>query len=171
MGAVRVLALDPGDHVGWARADVADDGAWSNLRHGIADLKPMAMAVDHALSDGITTKYDVVVCEEWRLYAHMAKHMVGSEIPSAQFVGMVKLSCWKSGIPLVMQSARQVNSNQPGVLAPAEASMKRLRPELFELVTQPGAHDDLHDMVAIKHLWLFTVKNYPVEGELHARAS
>lgn len=160
---MRVLALDPGDRVGWARVDIGDGGGWVALRHGISALKSMAMAVDRAVGDGITTEYDVVVCEEWRLYKHLANALVGSEIPSAQFIGMVKLSCWKSGVPLVMQSARQVNSNKPGVLSPAEASMKRLRPELFELVTQPGAHDDLHDMVAIKHLWLYTFKNFPVE--------
>lgn len=171
----RVLALDPGDKVGWARADIHDDGTWTRFRHGILQLKPAALAVDSALTKPPSSaswpgthlpEYDVVVCEDWRLYAHMAKHLVGSEIPSAQFIGMVKLACWKSGVPLVMQFARQVNSNKPEILAPAEATMKRLRPDLFELVTQPGAHDDLHDMVAIKHLWLYTVKNFPVEVTL-----
>lgn len=174
----RVLALDPGDRVGWARVDIDDDGSWSNLRHGISELKPTALKVDQALTYQIVPSawapgqgpscddppcYDVVICEDWRLYAHQAKHMVGSEIPSAQFIGMVKLACWKSGVPLVMQFAKTVNSNRPGVLSPAESSMKRIRPELFELVMQPGAHDNLHDMVAIKHLWAFTFKNYPVE--------
>lgn len=165
---MKVLALDPGDRVGWARADIAEDGSWSDLRHGIAELKPMAFKVDKTVG---ACAYDAVVCEEWRLYSHMARHMVGSEIPSAQFIGMVKLACWKSGTPLVMQFARQVNSNRPGVLSPAEASMKRLRPELFEMVMQPGAHDDLHDMVAIKHLWAYTVKRFPVEVSDVGRAA
>lgn len=164
----RVLALDPGDKVGWARADIADDGTWTDFRHGITELKACAMRVHNALNvwegDGWgRCQYDVVVMERWALYAHMAKALVGSEIPSAQFIGMVKLSCWLAGVPCVMQNARDVNSNTPGRLAPAEASMKKLRPELFELVTQPGAHDDLHDMVAIKHLWLHCFRNYPVK--------
>src|SRR5690242_8713487 len=147
----RVLALDPGDRVGWARADIADDGTWSNLQHGIEDLKPMALRVNSALVPEYIYDedcgrvlcgppgYDVVVCERWALYPTHAKVMIGSEIPSAQFIGMVKLSCWLAGVPLVMQGAAKVNSNKPGALAPAEKSMKKLRPELFELVTQPIA--------------------------------
>lgn len=170
----RVLALDPGDRVGWARVDIDEEtGEWSNLRHGITELKPMALAVDRALAVGDGWEqadddlnaigYDVVVCEEWKLYASHAKTMIGSEIPSAQFIGMVKLACWKAGVPLVMQGARLVNSNRPGVLAPAEASMRKLRPELYEFVMQPGAHDDQHDLVAIKHLWAYTFAKFPVE--------
>lgn len=173
----RVLALDPGDRVGWARADIADDGTWTDLRHGITPLKQMALSVhkallpepwfDHCTEERVdeASAYDVVVMERWALFKHMAVALTGSEIPSAQFVGMVKQSCWLAGVPLVMQNPRDVNSNRAGVLAPAEASMKKLRPELFEVVTQPGAHDDLHDMVAIKHMWLYTFKNYPVKAE------
>jgi len=167
----RVLALDPGDKVGWARADIADDGTWSNLRHGITPLKQMALKFADTmdvvagpngwdLDRGPLPEYDVVICERWALFKHMAVALTGSEIPSAQFVGMVKLCCWLSGVPCVMQNPRDVNSNKAGTLAPAEASMRKLRPELFELVTQPGAHDDLHDMVAIKHLFLYTFRNY-----------
>lgn len=159
----RILALDPGDKVGWARADVHDDGTWTDLRHGITPLKPMALKVHQAMGVGpcsLTRSYDLIIVERWALYSHMAKTLIGSEIPSAQFIGMVKLSCWLAGVPIVMQAAAKVNSNKPGVLAPAEASMKKLRPELFELVTQPGAHDDLHDMVAIKHLFAWTFDNY-----------
>lgn len=167
----RVIALDPGDKVGWARADIADDGTWTDFRHGITELKACAIKVADALDihagcayndwddSPPNPDYDVVVMERWALYAHMAKALVGSEIPSAQFIGMVKLSCWLAGVPCVMQNARDVNSNTPGRLAPAEASMKKLRPELFELVTQPIAHDDGHDLVAVKHLFLWTFRN------------
>ncbi|MGZ6570493.1 MAG: hypothetical protein ACXVHB_05810 [Solirubrobacteraceae bacterium] len=163
----RVLALDPGDKVGWARADIHDDGTWENVRHGITPLKPMALAVHRSLVPPSplrpVAEYDAVVMERWALYAHKAKAMIGSEIPSAQFIGMVKMSCWLAGVPCVMQNAAKVNSNRSDVLAPAEASMKKLRPELFELVTQPGAHDDQHDLVALKHLWAYTFDNYPVK--------
>lgn len=155
----RVLALDPGDRVGCASATITPDGEWKVLAHWIDDLKPCALRVHHDLQGGM---YDVVVCERWALYATHAKVMIGSEIPSAQFIGMVKLSCWLAGVPIMMQAAAKVNSNKPGVLAPAEKSMQKLRPELFELVTQPIAHDDGHDLVAVKHLWAHTFDNYPV---------
>lgn len=167
----RVLALDPGDRVGWASADIQADGTWLDLKHGIKDLKAMAFEVYHTTVEQpvrmVNNRVEnvgaqVIVCERWALYAAKAREMVGSEIPSAQFIGMVKLSAWLANVPVVMQPASRVNSNVPGKLAPAEASMKRLRPALFELVTQPIAHDDGHDLVAIKHLWAYTFDNYPV---------
>ena len=171
----RVLALDPGDRVGWAAAHVHDDGTWTELRHGIEDLKAMALCVHRDLNDPgpmpDLPQYDVVVCERWALYATHAKVMIGSEIPSAQFIGMVKLSCWLAGVPLVMQGAAKVNSNKPGVLSPVERMMKKLRPELFERVTQPVAHDDGHDLVAIKHLFGWTVDNYDLRPPKNAGAS
>jgi len=170
----RILALDPGDRVGWASAEVHDDGTWTSLRHGIEDLKACALEVHYALghelryagvAGNLPRDLDLIVMERWALYATHAKKLVGSEIPSAQFIGAVKLSCWLAGVPCVMQGAAKVNSNKPGVLAPAEASMKKLRPELFEFVTQPIAHDDGHDLVAIKHAWQWTFENYPVKPE------
>lgn len=168
----RVLALDPGDRVGWAAADIHDNGEWDAVDHGIAELKVMATAVVAPAMDLHVGKseydfrpdYDVVVCERWKLYKHKALALAGSEIPSAQFIGMVKLSCWLAGVPLIMQDPRDVNSNDPSVLAPAEASMQKLRPELFEQVMRPIAHNEGHDLVALKHLWLYTFRNYPVEA-------
>ena len=160
----RVLALDPGDKVGWARADIDAKGRWSNMDHGIEYLKPMALQVHNQLAymPSAHPDYDIVICERWALYKHKAKEMVGSEIPSAQFIGMIKLSCWLAGVPLIMQDARDVNSHDPDRPAVAEASMKHFRPALSEMVTQPIAHDEGHDLVALKHLWLYTFKNYPV---------
>lgn len=161
---MRVLALDPGDRVGWASADIADDGTWENLQHGILDLKECALEVHYSVTGHIPLDWgvkgnipediDLVVCERWALYAHKAKEMIGSEIPSVQFIGMVKLSCWLANVPLVMQPASKHVF--------AERSMRKLRPELYEYVMQPIAHDDGHDLVAIKHLWAYTFDNYDV---------
>lgn len=161
----RVLALDPGDRVGWASATIDHDGTWSESDHGIMELKPAALTIYRALM-GMPgyTPHDAVVIERWKLYKHKALALAGSEIPSAQFIGMVKLSCWLAGAPLVMQDPRDVNSNDPSVLSPAEASMQKLRPELFEQVMQPIAHNEGHDLIALKHLWLYTFRNYPVEA-------
>lgn len=153
---MRVLALDPGDRVGWARADVdPSSGTWDDFRHGITPLKDMAIAVMTNVVD-----YDVVVCEDWRLYPQQAKTMIGSSFPSVQFIGMMKLSIWTDpGARLVMQGA--------AIKTTADKTMKVLRPELYELVTKPIAHDDGHDLDAIRHLWFYTYRNTKI-GEANA---
>lgn len=163
---MRVLALDPGEKVGWARADVSPTGAWSDVRHGITPLRDMAIAVHKALCepyiDGtpdthlsrgnqtieMANDYDVVVCEDWRLYPHMAQQFVGSSFPSVKFIGAVELACWVSGTKLVKQGA--------AVKKPALAMMAKFDPTLHAKVTRSGAHDDLHDMDALIHMWRYT---------------
>lgn len=103
-----------------------------------------------ALFEGIRP-YDVVVCESWRLYPHMAQQFAGSSFPSVQFIGAVQLVCWLSDAKLVMQGAR--------IKTMANKTMRKLRPELYEQVTRPAAHDDAHDMDALRHLWHWTFVN------------
>lgn len=154
----RVLALDPGERVGWARADVAADGTWKNTTYGITGLRDMAIKVAAVLiPDSHMSAYDVVVCEDWRLYATHAKQMVGSSFPSVKFIGAVQLCCWLSGTKLKLQGAREISPD-----APAMKAMASLRPELHELCFAPGRHDDNHHQDALAHLWAYTFKNKEV---------
>ena len=141
---LRILALDPGERVGWARAVVAPDGSWSELRHGITPLKDMALAVSKA-------DYDVIVCEDWRLRPATARNFIGSSFPSVQFIGMVRLCCWLSNTKLVMQGADTKST--------ADKTMAQLWPAMYEKVSASRAHDDAHDMDAIRHLWFYTYRN------------
>ena len=139
--AMRALALDPGEKVGWARCEVTATGRVSRLVHGITPLKDMAIAL--AKSFG---KYDVVVVETWRLSAVHARKMVGSSLPTVQFVGMVRLLGWlHPDVKVVWQD--------PGTKESARKSMRVLKPEWYEIIDQGGAHDDTHDYDAIMHLW------------------
>lgn len=45
----RILALDPGDRVGWASATIDAQGVWSDVDHGIEYLKPCALWVNEGL--------------------------------------------------------------------------------------------------------------------------
>lgn len=160
---MRVLALDPGERVGWARADIAEDGTWSEFRHGITPLWDMALAVHssllvHGAYDDPRPDYDVVVMEDWRLYPHMAQQFVGSAFPSVQFIGAVRLCCRLSGTKLVMQGA--------SVKKTADKTLQKLRPELHELVTRPIKHDDGHDLDAIRHLWVYAYRNTDITALL-----
>lgn len=160
---MRVLALDPGEKIGWARADVSDAGEWTNVRHSITPLREMAIAVHEAMTkfpvrgpgEPLTkyaSDYDVVVMEDWRLFPEMAKTFVGSNFPSVQFIGAVKLACWVSGTKLVMYGA----STKKHTLAP----MAKLNPELHAKCTSTITHDDGHDQDALIHLWRWTHLHY-----------
>jgi hypothetical protein len=149
---LRVLAIDPGERVGWARADVAPDGEWSDVRHGITAMQPMALKCHLMITQG---SYDLVVMESWTLYPHMAKSMVGSTFPTVQFIGAIKLALWQwPKTKLVTQGAGVIHSREG--LPPAMRAMRKLRPELFELVQTPVAHDDGHDLDALSHLFAYT---------------
>lgn len=156
---MRVLALDPGEKVGYARADVdTATGEWTDFRHGITPLKDMALAVYDALvwHDYTTEmpgepRYDLVIMEDWRLRPVEAKTLIGSSFPSVQFIGMCKMACWLANVPFVMQGA--------SLKVTADKTMKALRPELYDLVTRPVSHDNGHDLDAIRHLWIHTFKN------------
>lgn len=138
---MRVIAIDPGEKVGWARCEVSATGRCTKLVHGITPLKDMALALVKKFD-----QYDVVVVETWRLSAVHAKHLVGSSMPTVQFVGMVRLLGWlHPDVKMVWQD--------PRVKKTAVKTMAKLKPEWHELVTSGGAHDDTHDYDAIMHLW------------------
>lgn len=161
---MRVLALDPGERVGYAAADI-DGLTISNLRHGITELWPMAEAVHRALeyelvptSPGqlgdarMRRDYDVVVCEKWTLYSGMAAKFIGSSFPSVQFIGAVRLSCRLSGTKLVMQPA--------SIKTMADRLLPQHWPEIAEMVLTPRAHDDAHDTDALRHLAYWAWRNH-----------
>lgn len=164
---MRVLALDPGERVGWAYANInPKTGAWEDFAHGILELKPCAMEVYGMCRNGDSWAdipvggVDLIVMEEWALYANKANEMIGSTFPSVQFIGMVKLSAWLGGVPVIMQGARKQNQ--------ARKSMPPRHPDLWKLVEagERRAHDDSHDMSAILHLWAWTFDHTNLEAYL-----
>lgn len=141
---LRVLAIDPGERVGWARGLASPDELQLE-DHGIAELKPFAVKLGSAISE-----YDVVIYETWRLFAGEAKKMVGSDMPTSQLVGMIRLLAWLHNPTLVAQS--------PNIKKTADKSAQGVFKELIE--SEPGTHDDAHDIDAIRHLWYWYRKNY-----------
>lgn len=151
----KVLVLDPGEKVGWARAEVDDLGNWSNVNHGITPLWTMADAIAKAQQvrdDANWANYDVIVCEAWRLYGSHAKTMIGSEFPSVQFIGAVKLVCRLTQTEYVSQPA----SDKKVGLARLEVDY----PDYYELATRAVAHDDGHDQDALMHLAKYSFTKY-----------
>lgn len=143
MADLKVMAFDPGERVGWARATVREDGSWDDLRHGIASLRDMAVAWDAKAHE-----YDVVVIETWRLRADMARQFSGSQFLPVQFIGAAKLPAWREGLRIVTQA--------PAIKKLALKSAPQWLAE--KLATFPKTHDDAHDYDALLHLWQFTFK-------------
>lgn len=93
-----LLALDPGDTTGYA---IFEGGTF--LESGqIPTLSPSAIAdfVEEVAPDR-------VVCESYRIYGHKLREHSGSDVPTLQLIGAVRLVCERSGIPLAFQAAHQ----------------------------------------------------------------
>lgn len=157
----RVLFIDPGEKVGWARADVAENGDWTDLRHGITSWKEFVTAVYgrqlKTFDVFAPPPYDVIGYEVFRLYATHAKALIGSDMQTSQCIGAVRLIAWLSGTKLVSQGANVKKS--------AEASAPPwLTKHLSKL---PKRHDEAHDYDALLHLWHWTFKHHDVDPASH----
>ena len=172
---MRVLALDPGQRVGWARAVVrpmrpsrgyvaeSDVLPSPSLRpmelrvedHGIAALRDAALAVHKAIV--LEDRIDVVVLEKFILTARGAKVLVGDDLQTSQFIGLVRLCCWLNPrVKLVMQPARRDRPYRRSLNCDHPAA----RDILARLEKLPKSHDDSHDGSALQHLWDWFFERY-----------
>lgn len=55
-----------------------------------------------------TTKPDVIILEDYLLYAHKAKQQIGSKMETPQLIGLIKYKCKETNIEIVIQEAREV---------------------------------------------------------------
>lgn len=153
----RLLAIDPGERVGWATAeyvpeteDIGPDRAgFFLLDHGIHSLQPFALKLGKSID-----RYDIVIYETWRLAAGVAKKMVGSDMPTCQLIGMIRYLGWASDIELVDQS--------PSKKKTADKTAEGVFKELIE--REPSVHDDAHDIDAVRHLWYWYWNKYVKEA-------
>ena len=147
MGSVakteRVLAVDPGEKVGWATielhegedfVDAVDDG---RLHHGIQPLKESALWIHE------TSSIDRIVYETWRLRAGKAEEFTGSQFLSVQYIGMVRLCAWIHGAKVVPQS--------PTIKNTADKTAPLCLRDI--IAREPKRHDDAHNVDALRHLW------------------
>lgn len=142
---MKVLAIDPGERVGWATGSLAD-GALDIGDHGITKLWPFAKKLGEVFTD-----YDVVIYETWRLRATMAKKFIGNDFQPVQLIGVVRyLAMLNPQVKLVSQG--------PAIKSTAEKTVPDdLRKRLDAL---PKAHDECHDYDALLHLWHWYWKTY-----------
>jgi hypothetical protein len=92
------LSYDPGITTGWClfrELDLLDAGQFAGL--------------DFVHYQEMESRYKPaqVVCENYRVYAHRAAQHVGSDVPVAQILGVIKYVCLVTGTPLHLQMAFQ----------------------------------------------------------------
>ncbi len=145
---MRLLAIDPGERVGWAHAD-AEARELRFTGHGITTLREMAVALHDRFAD-----YDVVIMESYTIQPDKARAHIGSSVPTLQFIGMVRLMAWLNpGTKLVLQAPRcKSDAMRSMVHAPAD-----LRGFVDRALA--SAHDSGHDGDAAMHLWHYYFKH------------
>lgn len=158
----RVIAIDPGERVGWAHGvmyahgearhpdQVDPDPGCELTGHGITPLKDFAMKFHE-----VAGKYDTVIFEPYRIAAGKFKAHVGSDVPTLQLVGMIRLSCWLN--PKV-----KVVSSGPGNKATGRKYAAAHLPEISQIIEAALAtdHDSGHDGDAVMHLVNYFFKEY-----------
>lgn len=153
----RILAIDPGERVGWARAEAYEDTmAGCHLLdlegHGITPLKDFAVKLYE-----VAGTYDTIIYEPYRiagdkrrLYAH-----IGSDVPTLQLIGMIRLCGWLNpSIKLVSSGTGRKSAGRK--YAAAEL------PEISEKIEAALAtdHDSGHDGDALMHLAAYFLQEY-----------
>lgn len=153
----RILAIDPGESVGWchgvienkARRDSPpEDWQLEVTGHGITPL--MDFAVKFAEVAG---NYDKVIYEIYRIQPGKERQHIGSEVPTLQFIGMVRILGRLSGVPLVRQTTTHRDTGYKR--APEWC------PQIQEIIERlPKSHDDAHDGDALAHLAYYYTQHY-----------
>lgn len=154
---MNVLAIDPGERTGWAVGTVVNPaGPIDKLRplptwlrvedHGISYLRDFALALHRSVV--IEDKYDVVVYENWRLRPDKARSFIGSQFPTVQLIGMIRLCAWLNPrVRLVEQTPADKTTAKRALAHPQGADIHT------RLQKMPANHDDGHDGDALLHLW------------------
>lgn len=94
----RMVTFDPGETTGWACFKGEELDACGQITDNQADNF-------RAILDGY--KPHIVVCEDYRVYAHKINANINSQIIPARLIGQIELICLDRGIPVVLQMASQ----------------------------------------------------------------
>ena len=133
-----VLGIDPGDKTGWC---VVEKHGGRVIQRGITRADDMPPILTWVFKN---YNIDLIVYEEFILYANRAQAQTGSRFFASQVVGMLKYVSWLNGnIPLVAQPANFLKN--------------------CEKVTgfkKPSNHDESHDVDAVNHVLLYLIERH-----------
>lgn len=111
---MRILSIDPGEtsafvvggvehsKAGWPMLHTETWGTWSGLEE-------LAGIVDSQLFVGP----DVLVLEDYRIYASKAQYHVGSQVYTIREIGRIEWFAFQEDIPVIYQMAAQAKGRWP----------------------------------------------------------
>lgn len=137
----NVLAIDPGERTGWARANISDDGEWADIRQGVNSVRDFLLCLEKHYGE-----YDIVIYETWRLFPHKARSLVGSEMTASQVIGGIRLISWHHPKTRLLDQGPNTKST----------AMKTMPSHLKDRMAKSS---EQHDQDALMHLWYWTWKN------------
>lgn len=151
----RVWAVDPGDkHVGVSAGLVDRDevrvlqtwthtpDSWIETFTGVLNQK----------------QADLVVCEEFRLYAWKAREQGFSNFPTVELIGVIKYLCRLHGVPLVLQGASTKDMSIK-VARAYGVPLTKLRSGREDF---PGRNQHERDSSAHLYWWAFRNESSPI---------
>jgi hypothetical protein len=147
----RILVIDPGERVGYCVAQIIEPKGYSPRleieSHGISALKDFAMKLAE-----VFPTYDTVVYETYRIAADKVKQHIGSDVPTLQLIGMIRLLGWL--YPEVKLVPQGPELKKTGV----KFANARLEDVAELLGRMPKTHDDAHDGDAVMHAAAYLFK-------------
>ena len=88
------LAFDPGKTTGWCLFD--EHG--QEIDFGQCEGDEQLIAFLESVSPP-----EIVICEDFKLFGHLAKQQTGSKFEASQVIGIIKYFCNKWQVPLKLQ--------------------------------------------------------------------
>lgn len=140
-----VLAIDPGERVGWATGSL-DHAEFKVVEQGVHGLRDFAIALGKNIN-----KYDTLVYEAWRLYPNAGKAMIGNDMQPSQLVGIIRYLGW------INPTVRVVTQG-----ATIKKTALKTMPE--DVTARFKRSTEQHDKDAVMHLWHYYWLNYVTEG-------
>lgn len=99
----KLLAIDPGETVGWALFEQAELSGTGEVRIDIDSSGSMNILPLHRIIKVLNP--DLVVIEDYRVYAHKANAHTWNALYTPKLIGALQYMCQLWNIPYVMQMA------------------------------------------------------------------
>lgn len=145
---MKVLALDPGLKTGYCvlRYPI-------NLveRGELELLTEESPTTQRTFLRDLIDEAELVVCEDFRIYAHKAKGLVGDSLPASQVIGMVKYICTNGVV-----GTRRLHMTS--------AVTRTYLPQFIERAVMPKDVTD-HERDAIQHALMMSI--HQLDGMNH----
>jgi competence protein ComGF len=105
---IKVLSLDPSGNYN----EGSGTTGWAVFEDETLTEFGTISATDFSTVEGYWSEHEnlivmkqpkIVVCEDYRLFAHKAKVQTNSQMETPQLIGYLRMTCWKRAIKIVFQ--------------------------------------------------------------------